>query len=590
MRRTEYQRKFDLTCRQIEADLQSAAQSELNWLFRQVQLKIRRINRFKPTYTGPHQPLQKAYFTNIDLWDKFRTRMHVSILRALVRGYISLAVLTALKWKDLNPINFDSDEYALAVGPELGQRITHVSKTIKKLVGKKIVAWYNTPGMTMQSLVNDLSSSFNFGAYRSSLIAQTELTYLVSAISDLEAAQTGSEKWYWDSRNDQTVCTKEFIGPDGKKYKGCRELHGKIFKQGDKKPPDGSHIGCRCRPINLAGPYRKPTLETQTQIIDLPFNKAEWNEQEHPRVPAGHEGGGQFAPKGATGSLSAAALGKTQSASIFEDDQKVYERAMTLSTPEAKRMLDRLGMSREEALSKIEEAKKIQSTLKPTIDEHLDKDGHITEERMAVYQEYIDKEFSQYKPVPAGKTPHLLLTGGLPGAGKSTMLRQPMFEKVTKVSVDVDADSIRAYLAKADGLDKVGAHAASYQDETDIVVNAMLSRARDGHYNVIYDSTMKKPEALEKTIQLFKEKGYTTEAAFLEVSLENSMYRATKRYLEGVRFVDPAYIATHDHRNIETFLRLINSVDKWSHWNNEVPFGSPPELINSGKKRKHNGK
>ncbi|MCK9597908.1 MAG: hypothetical protein M0R06_02635 [Sphaerochaeta sp.] len=328
VRRTEYQRKFDLTCRQIEADLQSATQSELNWLFRQVQLKIRRINRFKPTYVGPHQPLQKAYFTNIDLWDKFRSRMHVSILRALVRGYISLAVLTALKWKDLNPINFDSDEYALAVGPELGQRITHVSKTIKKLVGKKIVAWYNTSGMTMQSLVNDLSSSFNFGAYRSSLIAQTELTYLVSAISDLEAAQTGSEKWYWDSRNDQTVCTKEFIGPDGKKYKGCRELHGKIFKQGDKKPPESSHPGCRCRPINLAGPYRKPTLETQTQIIDLPFNKAEWNEQEHPRVPAGHEGGGEFTSKDKP-VIAPMILSDEQKLAAASYHNKEYEGALT---------------------------------------------------------------------------------------------------------------------------------------------------------------------------------------------------------------------------------------------------------------------
>ncbi|MCK9597909.1 MAG: zeta toxin family protein [Sphaerochaeta sp.] len=325
-------------------------------------------------------------------------------------------------------------------------------------------------------------------------------------------------------------------------------------------------------------------------VRKIKVKKADWSEEKHNRYPKGDPRGGQFAPKGATGSLSAATLSKPQSTSIFESDQKVYERAITLTTPEAKRMLDRLGMSREEALSRIEEAKKIQSTLKPTIDKHMDKDGHITEERMAVYQEYIDKEFSQYKPVPAGKTPHLLLTGGLPGAGKSTMLRQPMFEKVTKVSVDVDADSIRAYLAKKDGLDKVGAHAASYQDETDIVVNAMLSRARDGRYNVIYDSTMKKAEGLEKTIQLFKENGYDTEAAFLEISLENSMYRATKRYLEGTRFVDPAYIATHDHKNIQTFLRLINNVDKWSHWNNEVPFGSPPELINSSRKRKHNGK
>lgn len=149
----------------------------------------------------------------------------------------------------------------------------------------------------MQTLIDDLSQSFNFGTYRASLIAQTELTYLVSAISDLEAQQTGSEKWFWNSKNDQTVCTHEFIGPDGKKYKGCRELHGKIFNQGLPKPPKSSHIGCRCNPINIAGPYREPKIEAQSPIVDLPFGKSEWNEQEHPRVPAGHEGGGEFTSK-----------------------------------------------------------------------------------------------------------------------------------------------------------------------------------------------------------------------------------------------------------------------------------------------------
>lgn len=297
MRRTDYQRKYDATCDKIEAELQAAVQAELNWLFRQIQFKIRRINRFKPSYVGPHQPLQKTYYTNIDLWDKFRKKMHVSILRALLKGFISLTALSVLRYINLAPINFDSDEYARAVAPELGQRITYVSKTIKKLVGKKIVAWYNTPGMTMQALIDDLSQSFNFGAYRANLIAQTELTYLVSAISDLEAQQTGSEKWFWNSKNDQTVCTHEFIGPDGKKYKGCRELHGKIFNQGLPKPPKSSHIGCRCNPINIAGPYREPKIEAQSPIVDLPFGKAEWNEQEHPRVPAGHEGGGEFTSK-----------------------------------------------------------------------------------------------------------------------------------------------------------------------------------------------------------------------------------------------------------------------------------------------------
>lgn len=318
--------------------------------------------------------------------------------------------------------------------------------------------------------------------------------------------------------------------------------------------------------------------------------KADWEESKHNRYPKGDRRGGQFAPKGASGEPTMSASTKPQTADIFESDYTVYQRAITLSTPAAKEMLDRLGMSREEALAKIEEAKKLQDSLKPTLDKYLDKDGKVTEARFKVYQEYIDEQLSKYEPVPEGKTPHLLLTGGLPGAGKSSMLRQPMFEKISKSSIDIDADSIRGYLAKVDGLPGIGAHAASYQAETDIVVDLMIKKAMERHYNVIYDSTMKKAEGLERTIQNFKDSGYTTEAAFLEVSLETSMYRAMKRYLEGVRFVDPAYISTHDHKNIQTFTRLMNSVDSWSHWNNEVPFGNPPELLNSSRKRKKNGR
>ncbi|MFA5416881.1 MAG: hypothetical protein WC341_00345, partial [Bacteroidales bacterium] len=91
-------------------------------------------------------------------------------------------------------------------------------------------------------------------------------------------------------------------------------------------------------------------------------------------------------------------------------------------------------------------------------------------------------------------------------------------------------------------------------------------------------------------IDAFKAKGFTVEIAFSEVSLESAMNRALERFLsgsgEGRRFVDPKYIASHDHKNLESFLELRGKVDKWSHWDNEVPFGEQPILLGESKNRR----
>lgn len=262
MRQTEYRRLTRALDDQLLDELTTATQAELNWLFRQMQYKIRRINQFRPRVGSERPKLQKAYVVSGDLWAMFVKRMHSMLMRLLMVGVIRL--------KDLNrrrfgvPIEFSSEEFALMIEPQVGKRITHVSNSIKRDVGRKVVAWYNSPGTTMQSLVDQLKD--RFGETRARAIAQNEVTFLNSEVTRRIGEQIGATDWWWSTRNDNVVCKKPLIGPDGKTYKGCRELHGKTFKMGMRMPPGGSHLICRCGAVIIPPVVRPP--ERVKEIIE----------------------------------------------------------------------------------------------------------------------------------------------------------------------------------------------------------------------------------------------------------------------------------------------------------------------------------
>ncbi len=312
MRQTAYRRRLRIESDRIASNIEQATQAELAWLFRQLQLKIRRINQNRPKVRGQRPKLQKAYIVPGDLWEQFRFRMQKTLLKELMEGAITLAALKAAFYEGFgHVIQFDFDELARQIQPELGQRIVHTELSIKREVGRKIVAWYNTPGMSMEALVRQLQTGTSFSRGRASNIAQTELTTLNSRIEQNIGNQLGLDEWWWSTRRDQIVCKQLLSGPDGRGYKGCRELHGKVFKRGMPMPPEGSHIGCRCSSIwvvpnkNASVQPALPTFEELLAIRKAEFSrdlhKAEWKEEEHPRKKDG-----EFAPKGEGGGGSGA--------------------------------------------------------------------------------------------------------------------------------------------------------------------------------------------------------------------------------------------------------------------------------------------
>jgi hypothetical protein len=210
-------------------------------------------------------------------------------MEALLGGSISLYSLLTMRVAE-QPLELDTDAIARELEYQVGERITQVTNTIKREVGRRIVAWYNSPGMPMQTIINQLRPAF--GINRAALIATTEITDLHSRVQDRIMADVGLDEWWVNTKRDQLVCTRQIEGPDGQIYQGCRALHGKRFKRGQKMPP--FHCNCRCSSVIAV---IKPTTPTETPIIDTShLVKADFVEGEHPR-----DKGGEFTSKGGEG-------------------------------------------------------------------------------------------------------------------------------------------------------------------------------------------------------------------------------------------------------------------------------------------------
>jgi hypothetical protein len=135
MRQTEYRRRNTALTEEIFDELQKVSQDELNWLFRQIRYKVRRLDeqRMKVVICSPR--LQKSYIVSGNLWDFFVQRMRIAVTRAFVKGAIKLVTLQRNNFASFAPVEFNPEEFAKFVEPEIGQRIVGVSNTLKQLVG-----------------------------------------------------------------------------------------------------------------------------------------------------------------------------------------------------------------------------------------------------------------------------------------------------------------------------------------------------------------------------------------------------------------------------------------------------------------------
>lgn len=278
--------------------------------------------------------------------------------------------------------------------------------------------------------------------------------------------------------------------------------------------------------------------------------------------PAGTSKGGQFARKGA---------GQKTWVGVAKD-------AMIAGT---NRWEQQYG-----SLFKAVEARvqQVLSTEGDTKSRHTRPDGTYTAARLAFHAEIAQRYLAKQPKVPASERPLAILTGGLPGSGKTTGVMGDI-DRSNKVYIN--SDDIKDLMPGYEGW-----NAAVYHRESEDISQLVLDIARERKQHLIFDYTMKSGESALMRVRDLQRAGYRVEGRFVDVPVERSVDGALGRFVRGLqkgkgRYVHPAYIRGHEvvqgtHRTTRSrraFDKIKGRLAAFKVVSTDVERGSPPILL-----------
>lgn len=155
-------------------------------------------------------------------------------------------------------------------------------------------------------------------------------------------------------------------------------------------------------------------------------------------------------------------------------------------------------------------------------------------EQTPIIREYLEK---------AEQVPHngeCLISGGLGGAGKSTVLRKCLGINDKADYITINADDIKEEMAKRNmiptfrGLTPMECSELVHEEASDLSKRVM-KKAVASKTNVILDITMSSYGSVKGRCELLKKNGYTSiQPVFVDISPEISRTRALNRYRRGM--------------------------------------------------------
>jgi predicted ABC-type ATPase len=181
-----------------------------------------------------------------------------------------------------------------------------------------------------------------------------------------------------------------------------------------------------------------------------------------------------------------------------------------------------------------------------------------TLERTKLHDKIID-EMREGAVCVKREQPIAILTGGLPGSGKSTFLKQYAEYLTSDKIFAIDADEVRAKLPEYKGWNADQTH-----KETSDIVNKLLDGCKDGipcQYDVLYDGTMNKAKNYIPLIKKIKSLGYKIFIIFLQISPEVTRERVLLRYKRSGRYVPRVVIEEGIKNGLSGFDELKTMVD-----------------------------
>ncbi len=227
----------------------------------------------------------------------------------------------------------------------------------------------------------------------------------------------------------------------------------------------------------------------------------------------------------------------------------------------------------------------------------IDEDGQAwSAGRRRLHGQIIDDLYDRASAVPCERS--AVLAGGLPGAGKTTVLTLHAGIDLSRYLM-INPDNIKEEMARremipqVDGLSPMEASDLAHEEASHICKQLAMRASADGK-NLIWDITMSSTDSTQGRIADLRAAGYThVEGIFVDIPPEISARRADARHREGHdayrdgcgfggRYIPVEVIQARsdpdwgsDSRR--TFEQLKDRLDTWTRYDNST-YGHAPVL------------
>lgn len=225
----------------------------------------------------------------------------------------------------------------------------------------------------------------------------------------------------------------------------------------------------------------------------------------------------------------------------------------------------------------------------------IDPDHEIwSQARRVLHDQIIDDIYGAASGVPCERK--AVVTGGLPGGGKTTVLREYAGIDLAQYLM-INPDEIkeemaaRALIPAAAGLTPMES-ADLVHEESSHIAKRLARRAQADGKNVIWDLTLAKADSAQRRIESLRADGYAqVDAVFVDISIEVSVRRADSRHRDGHdayragtgyggRFVSAEMIRAQadeawGSRNRANFAKVKHYFESWSIYDNSGDGRAP---------------
>lgn len=212
-----------------------------------------------------------------------------------------------------------------------------------------------------------------------------------------------------------------------------------------------------------------------------------------------------------------------------------------------------------------------------------------TAERNRIHGEIVHDLLDGASTVPCEYK--AIIAGGLPGAGKTTILTEQAGIDLTKYLI-INPDEIKEVLAsrklipEIEGLSPMEASDLAHE-ESSVIAKHLAHRAQEAGKNIIWDITMSRLESTQERIDSLRASGYgQIDAIFVDIPIEVSIRRTQARHREGQeswqagqgmggRFIPPEVIRNQadpewGSKNKKNFETIKPSINDWAVLDNGV--------------------